>query len=133
MSVEANKRIAREFFEALSRGETQKVVDAYAEDGTCWTSGTTPLSGTHTREQIAAATDGVMAVFPEGLKFTIKQLTAEDDRVAIEAESYGRHRNGRIYNNRYHFLMVIRGGKIQQLREYFDTEHATEVLFGGGR
>ena len=130
MSIETNKQIARDFFAALSRGETQKVVDAYAEDGTCWTSGTTPISGIHTREEIALATDGVLAAFPAGLEFTIHRITAEDDRVAIEAESYGKHVSGKVYNNKYHFLMLIQDGKIQQLREYLDTMHANDVLFG---
>ena len=132
MGIEENKQIARDFFAALSRGDTQKVVDAYAEGGTCWTSGTTPLSGTHTRDQIAAATDGVMAAFPEGLQFTIQRLTAEEDRVAIEAESTGKHVSGKRYQQQYHFLMLIRDGKIEQLREYMDTMHANDVLFGAG-
>ena len=57
-------------------------------------------------------------------------MTAEGERVAIEAESYGRHINGKTYNNLYHFLMVIRDGKISELKEYMDTMHANEVLVG---
>ena len=46
------------------------------------------------------------------MKFTIHSMTAEDDRVAIEAESYGEHASGKTYNNHYHFLMRLRDGKI---------------------
>jgi uncharacterized protein len=49
-------------------------------------------------------------------------FTAEGDRVAFEAESYAVNKaNGRIYDNRYHHLMVLRDGQIAELREYQDT------------
>jgi hypothetical protein len=78
------------------------------------------------------ASRGVLTVFPEGLRFTIHALTAERDRVAIEAESHGKHVSGKIYNNKYHFVLRARGGKIVEWREYMDTMHANDVLCGGG-
>ena len=39
--------------------------------------------------------------------------------------------SGRPYRNQYHFLMVIRDGKVRQLKEYLDTMHAQEVLVEG--
>jgi ketosteroid isomerase-like protein len=65
---------------------------------------------------------------PKGLKVTPKAITAEGDRVALEAESYGELANGKVYNNQYHVLMEIRNGKIQAVREYMDTQHAHAVL-----
>ena len=53
-------------------------------------------------------------------------------RVAIEAESYGRHKSGRVYSNQYHFLMRLRDGKVTEWKEYMDTMHANDVLCGGG-
>ena len=87
MSIEQNKQLARDFMDALARADIQFIQDAFAPDGVCWTAGTMPISGTHTRDQVAEAARGVLGVFPDGLKFTIKSLTAEGDRVAIEAES----------------------------------------------
>ncbi len=75
--------------------------------------------------------DAILGLFPDGLSFRIKAMTAEGDRVAIEAESYGRHRSGKIYNNHYHFLMVIRDGRVAEFKEYLDTMHANEVLVQG--
>ena len=131
-SLEArNKALARRFVEAISRADVHAIVAAYAPDGTCWTSGTLPISGTFGVDQVAAASRGVLTVFPEGLRFTIHALTAEGERVAIEAESYGKHVSGKIYNNRYHFLLRARAGKIVEWREYMDTMHANDVLCGG--
>jgi ketosteroid isomerase-like protein len=66
--------------------------------------------------------------FPTGLRFTIIETTAEDDRVAIEAESYGLTRAGKLYNNLYHLLVVLEKDKIKTVREYLDSGHASEVL-----
>ena len=57
-------------------------------------------------------------------------MTAEGDRVAVEAETYGEHVSGKTYNNFFHFLLVIRDGKIQEWKEYMDTKHASYTFFG---
>jgi ketosteroid isomerase-like protein len=64
-----------------------------------------------------------------GLKMTVKNLIAEDDKVAVELESYGELENGRIYNNQYHILMTVRDGKISEVREYLDTQHVFATWF----
>ena len=60
-------------------------------------------------------------------------MTAEGDRVAVEAESRGVHASGLPYNNYYHFLFRFRDGELVRLTEYMDTELATDVLCGGQR
>ncbi len=131
MSIEENKAFVKKFLDALSRGDWDFVEDAYAEDVVIWTPGSMPFSGTHTKAGVADVKGWLTGVFPDGLRFTIKAMTAEGERVAVEAESYGKHVNGKIYNNLYHFLMVIRNGKLSELKEYMDTMHANEVLVEG--
>ena len=63
-----------------------------------------------------------------GLRVTPTGLTAEGDRVAVEAESFAKMKNGKTYQNKYHFLFIVRDGKIQSVKEYLDTIHANEVL-----
>jgi ketosteroid isomerase-like protein len=130
---ERNKQLTREFIAALSRGDIASFIGAYAEDGHLITMGNTLISGSFTRSQIDAAAQQVLEVFPEGLRFTIHGMTAEHDRVAVEAESSGRHVSGQLYNNHYHFLFRWRRGRLVELKEYMDTEHTTEVLCGGQR
>lgn len=131
MGVEENKRVARQLVEALTRADTKGALDLYADDFELWTPGNLPFSGVHRRDEIAALMEGVLGAFPEGLSFTITGMTAEGDRVAVEAESRGRHASGALYQNRYHFLLVIRDGKIHRLKEYMDTLHAREILVDG--
>ena len=65
-----------------------------------------------------------MPIFVDGgIQFTVHSLTAEDDRVAAEVESYAPLVNGKVYNNHYHMLFVIRDGKIAIVKEYADTAH----------
>jgi hypothetical protein len=86
------------------------------------------LAGTKTKTQFAELLQGIGTAMPKGLQVTPKGLTAEEDRVAAEAESYGETATGKIYNNLYHFLFEVRDSKIQAVREYLDTMHAKEVL-----
>jgi ketosteroid isomerase-like protein len=132
-SIEENKAIARRFFEAINNGDSAAVVNTYADDGCLETMGRTLISGVYTKQQIQEAAGQIFLAFPKGLRFEIHSMTAEGDRVAIEATSYGEHASGKLYNNHYHFLMRLRDGKIVRFKEYLDTEHATDVLCGGQR
>jgi ketosteroid isomerase-like protein len=60
-------------------------------------------------------------------------MTAEDDRVAVEAVSEGLHATGQTYSNEYHFLFRFRDGKVVEFKEYMDTERVTDILCGGQR
>jgi uncharacterized protein len=126
--LEQNKAVARRFFELLSAADADALMSMYADTFSCWTAGRLPFSGTHPRDEVKAMIQGVTAVFPSGWRFTVRTLTAEDDRVAAEAECSGTHVSGKRYEQRYHFLFRIRDGKIYELREYFDTMHANDVL-----
>ena len=68
------------------------------------------------------------AVVAADVGTALRTMTAEEDRVSVEAESHGKHVSGQIYHQRYHYLFVIRDGKIEQAKEYFDTMHANQVL-----
>ena len=75
---------------------------------------------------------GIADAFPKitksGIEFKILNLTAEDDRVACEAQGFSTMINGKAYNNEYHFLFSFRDGKVCQVKEYLDTKLADEVL-----
>ena len=126
--LERNRRITRELFAALSDADVAKLAELYAEDFELWTAGTLPLSGSRGRAEALSGMDFVASMFPEGIRFEIVAMTAEGERVAVEAESHGIHASGLPYHNQYHFLVVIRDGKIRRFKEYMDTMHADEVL-----
>ena len=132
-TLEDNKRLTLAFIDAMQRGDADAIADAYADEGRVVTLGNTLISGVRGKEEIRKFAGGVLEAFPEGLAFTVNALTAEDNRVAVEATSSGRHVSGVDYCNHYHFLFTWQGGKLLELKEYMDTELVTEVLCGGAR
>jgi uncharacterized protein len=69
----------------------------------------------------------MMERLKDGLSMTVKTTIAEGDLVALEVESDGELTNGRHYHNEYHTLMRVSDGKILEVREYSDTQHAHAV------
>jgi uncharacterized protein len=131
MGTETNKLVVLSFFENFSVGKVEEALALMADSATWWVAGKPDkfaLAGTKTKTQFAELLKGIGAAMPKGLRVTPNGLTAEGDRVAVEAESYGEMASGKIYNNLYHFLFEVRDGKIQAVREYLDTMHAKEVL-----
>ena len=133
MSIEENKEKVRKFFHYLCTGDVPGFVNMYHPDGAVWTSGQTLISGTFGKEQISRAAGAIYEAFPQGLNFTILAMTAEGDRVAVEAKSEGDHISGKRYENLYHFLFEFRDGQLYRLKEYMDTEKVTDILCGGQR
>lgn len=131
--VQANKAIVRQFFEAMNNADIDFIVDTYAPDGFLHTMGGTLISGTFSREQIAASAGSIFEVFPHGLQFEIIDMVGEGNKVAVEAVGEGEHVSGQTYSNEYHFLFEFRDGKLLSLKEYMDTERVTDVLCGGQR
>ena len=66
----------------------------------------------------------------EAPKLTLRVLglTAEEDRVAMEADSYLENKaTGRTYNNFYHYFFKIRDGQLTLYKEYQDTLHLFDL------
>jgi ketosteroid isomerase-like protein len=128
MGIEDNKALVRRFWDAFSAGQYADALSMLSEDATWWVAGTTALSGTYSKPAFAKLLGEVTGGAPKGVRVTPKVLTAEGDRVAVEAESYAEINNGRTYRNQYHFLMVIKDGQFIAVREYLDTEHVTATF-----
>ena len=129
----SNKAFVERFFQAMNEGDVEFLVGAYHDDGCLQTMGNTLISGVYTKEQVNAAAGGIYEAFPEGLNFTVIDMVAEGDKVAVEATSEGKHASGQVYSNEYHFLFILKDGKLLRLKEYMDTERATDILCGGQR
>jgi ketosteroid isomerase-like protein len=128
MSAEENKRIVLGFLENLSAGKGAEVMNALADSATWWVQGNFPLSGTKTKAQFAELAGSLGPKIDGPLTLTPTGITAEGDRVAVEAKSHAKMKNGKVYQNTYHFLFIVRNGKIHEAKEYLDTIHANEVL-----
>lgn len=128
MSIETNKALVTRFWQAFTDGKYEEILGMLSDDATWWVAGTTALSGTYSKSEFGKLLDRIVPMAPKGLRVTPKLLTAEGDRVSVEAVSYAEFTNGRTYQNAYHFMMVIRDGKFSAVREYLDTEHVTATF-----
>ncbi|MGQ0699848.1 MAG: nuclear transport factor 2 family protein [Panacagrimonas sp.] len=131
MSLEANKTLVADFFGRFGRKDVQGALDMMTADATWWIGGKPalfPICGLKSKSQIADILNSLVPVMKNGLAITCKSMIAEGNKVAVEAESYGEFPNGRVYNNEYHFLVEVRGGKIARVKEYLDTMHTADVL-----
>jgi ketosteroid isomerase-like protein len=127
--TEENKKTAIKFFEVLSSG-SQAYLDFYNDESIIWTAGENAIGGTRTKKEIVDFAQGILSAFPNGIKFNITGITAENERVAVEVSGEAIHASGELYNNKYHFLLKIQHGKILELKEYMDTQLASKILLG---
>lgn len=128
MTNETNKQTVARFLELFSSGAVKETMAMMTDDATWWVAGTMPISGTYSKAQFEKLLSGVLDACTGPIRIEPRLWTAEGDRVALEAESFVDTRNGRKYNNLYHFLFRVRDGKVASVREYLDTMHANAVL-----
>lgn len=130
LDTERNKQIAREFLQASAVHDAERLGALMCEDATYWTIGKPHLFG-YAGERGKAEICKYMAtpsIFTGGASVSFGAVTAEDDRVAIEAEMRGVTPDGRTYTNVYHYLFTFRDGKILRVKEYLDTQAAAEFF-----
>ena len=132
--IAANKDVAVRFFETFSRGDLAGVFAMMTPDAVWWVSGRIDgLSGDYPRDEFVQLLKASREAYKGGpLVIRPSAMIAEGDKVAIEAESFGEMLDGRTYNNRYHFLVTIRDGKVAHVKEYMDTQHVVQVFMGQG-
>ena len=123
-----NKETAKRFLTAMGTGDVDTVKSVITADMIIVTTGTSLMSGTLDYNTILAIAGGISAVTKSGIAFKFLQLTAEEDRVAVETEGSSTMLDGTPYNNQYHFLIFFRDGKVCKMREYLDTKLVDAVL-----
>jgi len=75
--------------DALTRADVDWVKKNYADDFQIWVTGSLPFSGTADKAGAVAGMPAVLDLFPKGLRFEIKAMTAEGDRVATRVTGHG--------------------------------------------
>ena len=132
MSTEQNKKIAADFFAFFSAGDLVGALDLMTDDANWRIAGKPnqlPAAGDYSKERISRLLYNMVGQLKNGLRMTVKSLIAEGDKVALEVESHGELKNGRIYNQEYHFLITFYDGKISSIKEYLDTQHVFATWF----
>lgn len=131
-TTEQNRKLATEFFARFDADDVPGALALMAEDVNWWIAGhpgSSPAAGDHTKEQMAQMFRQMDRQLKDGLRMKVKSAIAEGDRVALEVESRGELKNGRVYAQQYHMLMTVRGGRIAEVKEYLDTQHVFDTWF----
>ena len=133
MSIEGNKQVIRDFFTALSGGNTPRVRELLHEQ-VAWTIiGDTPVSRTY--RGIEDFENGLLGnvfkqIKPEaGVRVDILELIAEGDQVVARAKGSIQGLYG-PYHNTYCHVFTVRDGKIVENTEYLDTLLIERALYG---
>jgi uncharacterized protein len=131
MGLAENKQIIQEFYEAGSTGDMNRCLALLADD-IQWTNiGSTRYSGTYAgKEQLISELLGpVFGRLKAGIESTIDSIIAEGEFVVVQSRGEAETKEGQSYNNTYCHVFHLRGGKIVQVTEYFDTA-LTNAVFG---
>ena len=124
MSLEADRETATRLLKTLADGQID--LTALAENAVWWVPGRPEMP----LEQFKAGFKVFQDLIAPGGRMEIHGMTAEGNRLAIEAESIFPTKDGRTYNNTYHFLMEFRDGKVIRVKEYCNTAYVQQ-FFGG--
>jgi len=128
--TDTSRTVALGLLACMNEQDYERLWDEYLTEDSTWTlmaKGVEPMRGRAIPEFFA----GGGAIFEAGAPtIEVTGVTAEGDRVAIEATGRGRLRNDRDYDNTYHFLMTVRDGRVESVREYMDSQHVAEVFSG---
>jgi uncharacterized protein len=131
MSVEDNKEIAGRLVRGLSTPEGC-LLDSLLHDDAVWTvmahPDSFPVTGALSRDEFIQHMRRFRQLAPNGIEIAVTGMTAEGNRVAVEATSHAVLANGRILNQVYHFLFEIEGDLVVNAREYIDTAHGVAVF-----
>jgi uncharacterized protein len=122
VSTEENRKTALKMMAAMEAGGLDESI--LTDDVSWWV----PGRGTVTKAEFQGMASGFSTMLAGPFSLRVHGVTAEGDRVAVEAESHALLANGKTYNNTYHFLFLFRDGKIYQTKEYNDSQHAADIF-----
>lgn len=133
MSVEDNKQVIRDFFEAMSDGDLDGALGTCQDDVEWTVIGDTPVSQTF-RGLKALAEEFFGEVFQRvdvdaGVKIEILEMIGEGDRVVARGQGTITGNHG-PYNNTYCYVFTLRDGKIAANVLYLDTALIHRSLYG---
>ena len=124
MTVQENKELAMSWLEAGFNGDSDRWLSLLHEDFHYWNGGKW-----HDRAGYVGIADRLSNDLLKG-EFSLKigTITAEEDRVVVEAEPSYDLQSGNHYHNFYVYILRFRDGKIVSFTNHFDTAHADRIF-----
>ncbi len=127
----SNKELVLRFSERVSdESDPNNVLSAmklFADDSEFRVMASYGMGGIMTKAETTQKNVEILTSVKGRMKFKIHSITAEQDRVAVEAENTCVLVDGQTYDNFYVFLFVIKNGRIQRVNEYLDTLYLSKT------
>ncbi len=130
MGSKDNKQIVSDTWGAVNAGDLDTFFGNLADDVTWTFFGSHRFAGTFRGkdELVSKLFEPLGEVLDGGIHVDILSLTADGDRVVMEAKGNAKSKSGQRYDNDYCIVVTLAGGKIKQVREYLDSELVTAVF-----
>lgn len=130
MSTEESKQVVRRWFEAVNAGDPTEILKLLSDDFSFEAMLRQPkwMKYTWNREQFAATPAAMSSLMTSPIILRVVSMIAEDDKVAVEATTDSVMKNGKNYDNAYHFAFVVRDGQIVEAKEY-SCSHLAQDCF----
>jgi ketosteroid isomerase-like protein len=122
------KELALTWFKALVSGDATTAVELMAEDFRYFLTGNLPASGWWDKQGFFESAQMFAGALAGPMTMRIGDVTAEDDRVWIEAESEAPLASGGMYTNTYVIALKVRDGKVAEMKEFSDSLHVFEAI-----
>lgn len=122
MSIQENKALVLKACHYLSERNMPALSDLIHEEGS-WTLPYRPdmfqFGGCNNKQAANALLTQFLSGF-DRFSFAVTGVTAENNRVAIEARSEGIGPGKAHYRNNYNIIFTLKDGKVFSVREFFD-------------
>ena len=118
-----NHAVAAAYLSAVTAGDLPDSL--LTDDMTAWLTTQGPVS----KSDYQSAIRLLARMCQSPIRFTVDAITAEDDRVVIEAHSQATLIDGQEYANTYVFSLRVRNGRIAWVAEHYNPLIAQEKLF----
>ncbi|HTR92550.1 MAG TPA: nuclear transport factor 2 family protein [Trebonia sp.] len=118
-----NHAIAEAYLAAVTAGDLPDSL--LTDDMTAWLT----TQGAVSKSEYQGAIRFLAKLCQSPILFRVDAITAQDDRVVIEARSEATLVDGQQYANTYVFSLRLRDGRIAWIAEHFNPLIAKEKLF----
>ncbi len=126
----SNKELVLRHIELLNADRIEDAHTLVADDATFWFAGGLSGIGLMNKAERIARLKEWLKIMATPVRYQVISLTAEEDRIAVEATNQAMAHDGRHYDQCYFILFRVSEGLIRTMRIYFDTDLARRILTG---
>jgi len=132
MAETRSERVVKKFFKTLSSGDLERLRKLLHENAV-WTVMAIGIPGAGEKKGHHQIIDEFLqparAMFAPGdPKIHLDRVISKGPVVAVEARGIGKFKDGKDYNNRYAFMIEVKGDKVLALKEYMDSYYISTLV-----